>query len=167
MHFPSLLAFVAGMLTSRLSGQSLKRRRLNSRNVRLTLVCVMLVGLALFAPRMPDAALTACVGFIAGVQMTSLSHIGSWSFNTGMATGNLHAGVTAVAAALTGSAAEWPHAGAMFMLCAAFFAGAAGGAWLTSHLGVGTPAGIAVVIAAAIVIAPWRLDAIPDWRDLK
>jgi uncharacterized membrane protein YoaK (UPF0700 family) len=49
MRLPSLLAFVIGALASRLSGQFLKRNRLNSRNVRLGLVCIMLVGWG-FAP---------------------------------------------------------------------------------------------------------------------
>jgi uncharacterized membrane protein YoaK (UPF0700 family) len=73
---------------------------------------VMLVALGLFADGMSDRVVTACVGFIAGVQITSLSHFGSWSFNTGMTTGNLLAGVSALAKALTGSAEEWPHAAA-------------------------------------------------------
>ncbi len=91
-HLPSLVAFVTGGLASRLSGEMLKRRPLNSRNIRLGLECIMLVALGLLAHRMQDWAVTACVGFIAGVQITSLSHIGSWSFNTGMTTGNLRAG---------------------------------------------------------------------------
>jgi uncharacterized membrane protein YoaK (UPF0700 family) len=165
-HLPSLFAFVAGMLASRLSEESLKRGRVNSRNVRLALECVMLLALGLFAARMPDRAVTACVGFIAGVQITSLSHIGSWSLNTGMTTGNLHAGVTALAKALRRSAEEWPHAFTMF-ICVAFAAGAAGGAWLIPRLGGGTLATIAVLIAAVIVIAPWRLDPIPEWSELK
>jgi uncharacterized membrane protein YoaK (UPF0700 family) len=74
---------------------------------------------------MPGRAVTACVGFIAGVHITSLSHIGSWSFNTGMTTGNLRAGVSALVKALTGSAEDWPHAGTMFVLSFAFGAGAA------------------------------------------
>jgi uncharacterized membrane protein YoaK (UPF0700 family) len=41
-HLPSLLAFGTGALTSRLSGQLLKRGRINSRNARLAAVCVML-----------------------------------------------------------------------------------------------------------------------------
>jgi len=166
-HLPSLLAFVAGLLVSRLSGLLLKRNRLNSRNVRLGLECVMLVALALSADRMPDQAVTACVGFIAGVQITSLSHIGSWSLNTGMTTGNLHAGVSALANALTGSSEEWPHAGAMFVLCFAFAAGAAGGAWLTPLLDGATLVPVAALIAAAIVVGPGRLDPIPDWTELK
>ena len=166
-HLPSLLAFVIGLLASALSGQSLKRRRLNSRNVRLALECVMLVALGMFAHRMPDSAVTACIGFIAGVQITSLSKIGTWSFNTGMTTGNLRAGVRALAKALTGSREEWPHAVTMFVLSVAFGAGAGGGAWLTPRVGGGTLVAIAVVIAAVIAVAPRRLDPIPDWSDLK
>ena len=69
-HMPSFLAFVAGAFASRLSGESRKRNRLNSRNVRLGLECVMLVALGLFANRMADRAVTACVRLIAGVQIT-------------------------------------------------------------------------------------------------
>lgn len=166
-HLPSLVAFVTGMLASRLSAQSLKRRGLNSRNVRLALECMMLLALWPFVHRMPDRVITACVGFIAGVQITSLSHIGSWSLNTGMTTGNLNAGVSALVKALTGSTSEWPHAAVMFTLCVAFCAGAIGGAWLTPRLGGGTLGAIAALIAAVIAVAPWRLDPIPDWSHLK
>jgi uncharacterized membrane protein YoaK (UPF0700 family) len=166
-QLPSLLTLVTGILASRLSGELLKRNRLNSRNVRLGLECVMLVALGLFADRMPDRAVIVCVGFIAGVHITSLSHIGSWSFNTGMTTGNLRAGVSALAKALTGSAEEWPHTGTMFVLCFAFGAGAAGGAWLTPRLGGATLVPVAALIAAAIAAGPRELDPIPDWTDLK
>ena len=101
------------------------------------------------------------------MHITSLSHIGSWSFNTGMTTGNLRAGVSALAKALTGSAEEWPHAGTMFVLCFAFGAGAAGGAWLTPRLGGATLVPVAALIAAAIAAGPRELDPIPDWTDLK
>jgi uncharacterized membrane protein YoaK (UPF0700 family) len=134
-HLPSLLAFITGLLASRLSGHFLKRNHLNSRNVRLGFECLMLLALGLFARRMPDWAVTACVGFIAGMQITSLPHIGSWSFNTGMTTGNLRAGVSALANALTGSAEEWSHAGIMFVLCFAFAAGAAASSrWMRAEL---------------------------------
>jgi uncharacterized membrane protein YoaK (UPF0700 family) len=166
-HLPSLLAFATGALASRLAGQLLKRGRLNSRNIRLGVACVMLVVLGPFADRMSDPAVTACVGFIAGVQITSLSHIGSWSFNTGMTTGNLLAGVSALAKAFTGAAEEWPHAAAMFLLCVAFGVGATAGAWLTPRLGGATLLAVAALIAAAITAGPRRLDPIPDWRDLE
>jgi uncharacterized membrane protein YoaK (UPF0700 family) len=64
-HLPSLLAFVTGLLASRLSGSLLKRNRANSCNVRLGFECIMLLALGLFARRMPDWAVIACVGFIA------------------------------------------------------------------------------------------------------
>jgi uncharacterized membrane protein YoaK (UPF0700 family) len=166
-HLPSLLAFITGALASRLSGELLKRSRFNSRNVRLGLACVMLVTLVPFVYRMSDRAVTACVGFIAGVQITSLSHFGSWSFNTGMTTGNILAGVSALAKALTGSAEEWPHAAAMLVLCFAFGAGAVAGAWLTPRLGGATLLPVAALIAAAIAAGPRGLDPIPDWSDLK
>ena len=166
-HLPSLLAFVTGVLASRLSGELLKRNLLNSRNVRLCLECVLLVALGLFAHRIPDRAVTACVGFIAGVQITSLSHFGFWSFNTGMTTGNLRAGLSALAKALTGSAEEWPHAGAMLVLCFAFSAGATGGAWLTPRFGGATLVAVAALIGAAMAAGPRRLDPIPGWTNLK
>ena len=166
-HFGSPLAFTAGLLASRLSGELLKRRRLNSRAIRLGLECVMLVALGLLADRMANRAVTACIGFIAGVQITSLSRIGSWSFNTGMTTGNLLAGVSALAKALSGSAQEWPHAAVMFLLCFAFGVGAAAGAWLTPRLGGATLVAVAALIAAAIAVSPRGLDPIPDWSDLE
>lgn len=167
-HLPSLVAFVTGLLASRLSARLLKRRRLNSRNVRLGAECVMLIAVGLSADRMPDCAVTACVGFIAGVQITSLSHIGSWSFNTGMITGNLRAGVGALANALTGSSTEeWSHAATLLLLCFAFGAGAAAGAWLTPRLGGATLLPVAVLIAAVIAAGPRGLDPLPGWTDLK
>ena len=88
-HLPSLLAFIAGLVASRWAGELIKRSGANSRNLRLGAECLMLVTLALVATRLPGRVVTACVGFIAAVQITSLSRIGSWSFNTGMMTGNL------------------------------------------------------------------------------
>jgi uncharacterized membrane protein YoaK (UPF0700 family) len=166
-HLPSLLAFVSGLLSSRLSGELLKRKRLNSRTIRLGLECVVLVALGLSSHRMPDWAVTACVGFVAGVQITSLSPIGSWSLNTDMTIGNLRAGVSALARALTGSAEERSHAAILFMLCFAFGAGAIAGAWLTPRLGGATLLPVAALIATAIAAGPRGLDPIPDWRDLK
>jgi uncharacterized membrane protein YoaK (UPF0700 family) len=166
-HLPSLVAFVTGLLASRLSARLLRRRCLNSRNIRLGVECVMLVALGLSAPCMPDWVITACVGFIAGVQITSLSHIGSWSFNTGMTTGNFREGVSALANALTGSAEEWSHAATLLLLCFAFGAGAAAGAWLTPRFAGATMLPVAALIAAVIAAGPRALDPIPDWSDLK
>ncbi len=165
-HLPSLVAFIAGLLLSRLSAGALKRAKLNSRDIRLGFECVLLVALAFVADTMPDDAVTACVGFVAGVQITSLSHIGAWSFNTGMTTGNLRGAVNALGKALAGAEEEWPHALAMAALCAAFAVGALAGAWLTPQLGGMALLPVAALVAAAIAVAPRGLDPIPDWNDL-
>jgi hypothetical protein len=76
-------------------------------------------------------------------------------------------GVSALAKALTGSAEEWPHAAAMFLLCFAFGFGAAAGAWLTPRLGGATLLAVAALTAAAIAASPRGLDPIPDWSNLE
>ena len=43
--------------------------------------CALLTTLGFTADRLSGHTLTACVGFIAGVQITSLSRIGAWSFS--------------------------------------------------------------------------------------
>ena len=45
-HLPSLIAFVAGVLLSRISAGVLKREELNSRDIRLGMKCVLLAALA-------------------------------------------------------------------------------------------------------------------------
>ena len=140
-HLPSLLAFIAGLLASRWAGELTSAEARTRATVRLGAECLMLVALALAAPRLPGRVVTACVGFIAAVQITSLSHIGSWSFNTGMMTGNLRSGATALVRATTGSNEEWPHAGAMLMLCVTFAIGVTVGAWLTLRVGSATLCG--------------------------
>ena len=165
-HLPSLVAFVAGVLLSRVSAGALKRKKLNSRDIRLGIECVLLAALAPLSDTLSNHAVTACVGFVAGVQITSLSHIGSWTFNTGMTTGNLRGALSALVKAAAGAKAEWPHAFAMAVLCVAFAAGAFGGAWLTRRLGGMTLLPVAALIAAAIAIGPRELDPIPDWKEL-
>jgi uncharacterized membrane protein YoaK (UPF0700 family) len=63
-HVPSIVAFILGLVLSRLTGAWLKKAGLNSRNVRLTVECVLLVALALIAGRLPNGVVTARVGFI-------------------------------------------------------------------------------------------------------
>jgi uncharacterized membrane protein YoaK (UPF0700 family) len=121
-HVPSIMAFILGLVSSRLSGASLKKAGLNSRNVRLTVECVLLVALALIANRLPNGAVTASVGFIAAVQITSLSHIGDVTFNTGMTTGNLLSAFSAASAVLyePASKKDRTRAIALGFMCLAF-----------------------------------------------
>jgi uncharacterized membrane protein YoaK (UPF0700 family) len=123
------------------------------------------VVLGFAASDLSDHVITACVGFIAGVQITSFSHIGAWSFNTGMTTGNLRAAMSAFSRALMGSEEDWPQALVMLALCMAFAIGALAGAWLTPTLKGLTLLPVAALVAVAIVVAP-RIDPIPGWKDL-
>ncbi len=166
-HLASLIAFIAGVFSSRQTGSLLKKMGWNSRDIRLGLECVLLAALGLVAHALSDHTIIGCVGFIAGVQITSLSHIGAWSFNTGMTTGNLRGAVSALSKALTGSEEEWAHALVMGALCAAFGAGALAGAWLTPRLGELTLLPVAALVAATIAVAPRGLDPIPDWKNLQ
>ncbi len=165
-HLLSVMAFIAGLLISRFSGEALKRAGLNSRSIRLGVECVLLIVLGVTADRWPDHVIITAVGFIAGVQITSLSHIGAWSFNTGMTTGNLRSTASAFAKAAMGSKEEWPHALAMSLLCIAFAVGALAGGLMTPRLGGLTLLPVAALIAAAVVALPQQLDPIPDWKDL-
>ena len=166
-HLTSLAAFIAGLFVSRQTGSMLKHRKLNSRDIRLGAECALLTALGFAADGLSDQTVIACVGFIAGLQITSLSHIGGWSFSTGMTTGNLRAAVSALSKVLAGAQEERAHALVMGALCVAFASGALLGAWLTPRLGNLTLLPVAALVAATLAAAPRGLDPIPDWKDLR
>ncbi len=165
-HLTSLAAFVAGLFVSRQTGRLLKHAKLNSRDIRLGVECVLLTALGFAADALSDHTVIACVGFIAGLQITSLSHIGQWSFNSGMTTGNLRGAVSALSKVLAGEQEERAHARVLGALCAAFGLGALMAAWLTPRLGNLTLLPVAALVAVTIAAAP-RLDPIPDWQNLR
>lgn len=162
-HVPSIVAFILGLVSSRLTGAWLKKAGLNSRNVRLTVECVLLVALALIASRLPNGAVTACVGFLAAVQITSLSHIGDVTFNTGMTTGNLLGAFSAASAVLYDRASKKDRTRAIALgsMCLAFAAGAVLGGFCTLHIGDQTLFVTAAMVGLAILLM-WRTpDPIP------
>jgi uncharacterized membrane protein YoaK (UPF0700 family) len=123
-------------VTSRLSGTRL-RQRIDSRPLRLGVEAVALAALAWFASWMPDGVVVSVVAFLAGLQISSYSHLQGWSFNTGMTTGNLWNGLTAVTEALAGQIDRGPNlrkAGVLGLLVASFILGAIGGGYATLHL---------------------------------
>ena len=155
-HVPPIAAFVAGLLLSRVSGTLLKRRGVNSRTIRLGVECVLLVALAAWADRLSNNAITACVGFLAALQITALSHIDGWSFNTGMTTGNLRSAASALSKALFNprSSQDWLHAAVLGLICVAFAAGAIAGGFLTPRWHARTLlAVVGMVLAACLVSA--------------
>ena len=159
-HVPSMMAFILGILSSRLTGAWLKKAGLNSRNVRLTVECVLLVALALIANRLPNGAVTASVGFIAAVQITSLSHIGDVTFNTGMTTGNLLGAFSAAGAMLYEPASKKDGARAIALgsMCLAFAVGAVLGGVCTLHFGDRALFITAGVVGVATLLM-WRTPA--------
>ena len=159
-HVPSLAAFIAGLLLSRLLGWALKRHGLNSRTVRLLGECALLLALAATVDRLTDTVVTASVGFVAAVQITSLSHIGTWSFNTGMTTGNLRGAVSALARALTEtpSREHWVQAAVIGCICVAFAGGACLGGFLTPRWHGAT----LYVMAALVLVGTVMIWPMPD-----
>jgi uncharacterized membrane protein YoaK (UPF0700 family) len=101
-HVPPFVAFCAGVLASRLVAPHLKRVTRASRPIRLAVESVVLIMLAFTAQMLSDNAVTACVALLAGFQISSYSHLGGVSFNTGMTTGNLWNALTALGKILSG-----------------------------------------------------------------
>jgi uncharacterized membrane protein YoaK (UPF0700 family) len=163
-HIPSLAAFTIGLLLSRVSGTVLKRWGRNSRTVRLGAECVLLVALAAVADHLPDDIVTACVGFLAALQITSLSHIGHWSFNTAMTTGNINRAVSALTMALFDPRAtlDWLQAATLGALCVAFGLGAIMGAWLTPRWAGMTLLAIAGLVLAATLLSVRAPDPLEE-----
>ncbi len=158
-HVPPIAAFIVGLLLSRLLGLALKHQGRNSRTFRLVCECGLLLALASVADGLTDLVVTACIGFIAALQITSLSRIGKWSFNTGMTTGNLRSAASALARALVGgSRNDWAQAGAVGSICAAFALGAVLGGFLTPRWHAAT----LYVVAGMVGTGTWVVGRMPD-----
>ena len=160
---PSIAAFIAGLFLSRLVGAWLKNEGRNSRNWRLAAEVAVLLLLTSVIRDLPNDVVTAWVGFTAAVQITSLSHIGSASFNTGMTTGNLRGAVSASVAAWLDSADASHRQSATLLagICLAFFVGALLGGFSTRWFGDATVYTIAALVACAVLVM-WRTpDPLP------
>lgn len=153
-HVPPMVAFCSGIAASRLAGARLKRHAVNSRNARLLVEAVGLAALAVTAPRLTNHVVTAAVGFLAALQITSLSRIGGWSFNTGMTTGNLRGALSAASSAWIDPAdtGRRDQAFALGWICAAFPLGAAAGAFAALHYGDAALVGAAAAVLAAVLV---------------
>ncbi len=162
-HAPSFLAFCAGLTVSRWAGAVLKQGRLNSRTVRLVCEAVALAVLALVAKRLANGTVTALVGFLAALQITALSHIGGWSFNTGMTTGNLRGAVSAaVAAALDRKNGEQRRRAIVLgLMCLCFATGATAEAAATFRWGDPALLAAAGTVLAAALVAWTVPDPVP------
>ena len=165
-HLPSLIAFIAGLVASSLAGAALRRARRNSRTIRLTAECAALPVLAAFGRHRPDAVLTACVGFIAVVQITSFSNLGEWSFNRGLTTGNLRSAFTAVSSVWLdpASTVDRNKALAFLSICLAFLVGATLGAWIAMHWHILALLLVAGLVAASVALTFEVPEPVPVLR---
>lgn len=136
-HVPSLLAFSAAIVCSRILEGVLDRSRERSPALRLFLECVGLLALVWYADRLPDMVVTASVAFIGGLQLTTFSRVDSWSFNSTITTGNLRDLFSAISMVWLrpGEGQHRRRAIALGAICLAFFAGALVGGYCTMRLG--------------------------------
>jgi uncharacterized membrane protein YoaK (UPF0700 family) len=156
-HVLSIMAFILGLVSSLQGAVWLKKIGMNSRNVRLTVECVLLVALGLIASRLSNGAVTAAVGFIAAVQITSFSRIDDVTFSTALTTGNLFGAFSAASAALRDRASkDFTRAIALGSMCLAFAAGALLGGFSTLHFGDQTLFVTAGMIGLAVLLM-WRM----------
>ena len=160
---PSITAFILGLLSSRLAGAWLKKKRLNSRTFRLAAEVALLLALGFTVSDLPQDAVPACVGFIAAVQITSLSHIGSANFNTGMTTGNLRGAVSAAVSAWVNPARtpDFHRAAILGWICLAFLVGALVGGFSTRRFGDTTVFVVAAMVACATSVMWCTPDPLP------
>jgi uncharacterized membrane protein YoaK (UPF0700 family) len=167
-HVLSIMAFILGLISSLFAGAWLKKAGMNSRNVRLIVECVLLVALALIANRLSNGAVTACVGFIVAVQITSLSHIDDLTFSTTMTTGNLLGAFSAASAALHDRASrDLTRAIVLGCVCLAFAAGALVGGFFTLRLGDRTLFITAGMVALATLLMWQAPDPIQSSLELR
>ena len=88
-HLLPIVAFILGVSAAWLLGV-----RAEKYSFRATLFCqclelAMLPGLALFEERLPEGWIVPMISFVAALQSTSFSALGSWTFNNTMTTGNI------------------------------------------------------------------------------
>jgi uncharacterized membrane protein YoaK (UPF0700 family) len=135
-HLPSVIAFCAGVVASRLVASGLRLTRIvDSRTPRLAFVALAFLALALADRGLSDGAVTASVAFAAAFQISSYSRLEGWSFNTAMTTGNLWHAVSAATDAWTSRTGkdDLRKAAALGLLVLSFAFGALAGGWAATR----------------------------------
>ena len=132
-HLPPIAAFACGVAVARRFGVRTRKQTFHATLLCQACEAVTLAGLAASASRLPDAWVVSIISFVAALQNTSFSAVGSWSFNTAMTTGNLRTAVSGLVLWRMGRdpAENRRKAAALGSICLAFFLGAVTG-------GVGT-----------------------------
>jgi len=137
-HFPAIVAFLVGVSVSQGMQLRAKERDVSPPyNAVLVLEIAVLVVLSLLPATTPDFLFTASIAFAASVQVQTFREVNGHSYASTYTTGNLR--TLAEAAVLwyrEGRSREAAQVVRDFsVICAAFLAGATGGAWAFQRLG--------------------------------
>src|SRR4051794_25576938 len=148
-YVPSMLAFVLGV-TMACSLRRFMGHRAGP--ISILIEVAFLVVVAILHNRLPDLAGTLGISFVAAMQAASFPRVESWPYSSVMATTNLRQTIEGVFALVAGSTAPTRFRRPLVFaaICAAFGAGAATGAYLTTQvprLTLGVPV-ILLLIAA-------------------
>ncbi|UWU95655.1 YoaK family protein [Bradyrhizobium sp. CB1015] len=150
LHFvPPILAFAAGIVVA----AWLRRAAGERAGVISTLVeIILLIAVGILHNRLPDAAGTLGISFVAAMQAATFTRVEGTACSTVMITGNMRQAIEAIFAVASGGAPvgtlRW--SGIFLALCAVFGFGAAAGALATKNipdLALGLP-----VVALLIVL---------------
>lgn len=157
LHFaPPMLAFAVGVVIA-----SLLRRLAGSRayGISTLIEIALLVLVAVLHNRLPDIAGTLGISVVAAMQASIFTRVEGTTYSTVMITGNLRQGIEAAFAAISGQdePGRLRRAGIFAVVCVAFGAGAAVGAFATKEMPV-LALGIPVI---ALVIVLLRCETSP------
>jgi uncharacterized membrane protein YoaK (UPF0700 family) len=132
-HIPPIAAFILGVALAKLLGVTKQKH-----TFRATLLCqfielLTLGALACAGNHLPDSFVVPAISFSAAIQITSLSAVGPWKFNSAMTTGNLRHATAAIVMGLKGHDREDNLSTAIVTgaIAVSFFAGALFGAFFT------------------------------------
>ena len=92
-HLPPIAAFACGVAVAKRLGVRTRKQTFHATLLCQACEAAILAGLS-SADRLPDAWVVSIISFVAALQNTSFSAVGSWSFNTAMTTGNLRTAVS-------------------------------------------------------------------------
>jgi uncharacterized membrane protein YoaK (UPF0700 family) len=137
-RLPAIMAFLVGVSVSQAMQLRAKQRDVSPPyNAVLVLEIAVLAVLSLLPAATPDFLFTASIAFAASVQVQTFREVNGRTYASTYTTGNLR--TLAEAAVLwyhEGRRGEAPQVVRDFsIICAAFLAGATGGAWAVQKLG--------------------------------
>ncbi len=158
-----ILAFVFGAIGAEMLRLPFAERTLRyPARVAIVLEIAVFVVVGALPAAVPDTIVTVVIAAMSGLQVTSFRHLGQWSYNTTITTGNIRSAAQAAVHAIADhDPAAWAKCWRLGVIILCFtFGGAAGG---TLTKGLHGPA----IWAAAAVLAGCLLLFIMDDRKAR